>query len=91
MCGELDTMVQSTRKEKTIKYKKFTIDLNGPEGNAYFLIGIARNLAKQLGQDADRVTNEMQQGDYDHLLTVFKGHFGEHVDLIERRKEYDDT
>ena len=29
-------------------YKKQVIDLTGPDGNAYFLIGTAMNLMKQL-------------------------------------------
>jgi len=71
-----------TRKEKTMKYKKCTIDLGGPDGNAYFLMGIARNLAGQLGRDADAITDQMKQGDYDHLLTVFKRNFGEYIELV---------
>jgi hypothetical protein len=65
--------------------KKITINLDGPEGNAFFLIATARNLAKQLSQDVEKVTDEMEQGDYEHLLTVFKEHFGKYVNLIERQ------
>ena len=35
------------------------IDLSGPDGNAFALIGIARNWAKQLGKDATAITAEM--------------------------------
>lgn len=52
-----------------------TIDLSGPDGNAFALMGHARNLAKQLDKDGKAITNEMMQGDYDDLVAVFEREF----------------
>jgi len=57
------------------------IDLTGPQGNAYFLLGTAKNLAKQLGLDGNEITKEMMSGDYEHLLEVFDENFGMFVTL----------
>lgn len=69
-----------------IKSKKSTgivIDLTGPDGNAFVLIGKAGNLSKQLGLDKDAIQKEMMQGDYDHLVKVFDKHFGDFVTLLK--------
>jgi len=58
-----------------------TIDLTGPQGNAYYLLGTASNLAKQLGLDATQITNQMKSGDYENLLEVFDSNFGSIVTL----------
>lgn len=67
-----------------IKSKKQTgieIDLTGPDGNAFVLIGKAGNLAKQLGLDKSKIQAEMMSGDYENLVSVFDKHFGEFVTL----------
>ena len=57
------------------------IDLTGPDGNAFVLIGTAGNLAKQLGLDAKAIREEMMKGDYENLVNVFDKHFGNFVTL----------
>jgi hypothetical protein len=57
------------------------IDLTGPDGNAFFLIGTASKLAKQLGLDADKIKAEMMSGDYENLVNTFDKHFGHFVTL----------
>lgn len=65
-----------------------TIDLNGPQGNAFFLLGQAKMWTRQLKDvDADRynwdrIQSEMTSGDYDHLLRVFTEYFGEFVEFV---------
>ena len=53
-----------------------TIDLSGPDGNAFVLMGYANNLAKQMDLDRKAIVNDMMSGDYDHLLEVFENNFG---------------
>jgi hypothetical protein len=53
-----------------------TIDLSGPDGNAYALVSYARRYARQLKLDGDAIIKDMMSGDYDHLLQVFEMHFG---------------
>jgi hypothetical protein len=57
------------------------IDLTGPDGNAFVLIGTAGNLAKQLGLDSKAIREEMMAGDYENLVNVFDKHFGDFVTL----------
>ena len=52
------------------------IDLNGPEGNAFVLLGFAQQWAKDLGKDAKVIRDEMTSGDYENLVKVFKREFG---------------
>ncbi len=57
------------------------IDLTGPQGNAFFLIGTANNLAKQLGLDTKKIQLEMMGGDYENLVKTFDKYFGKFVIL----------
>ena len=63
------------------KTKGIEIDLTGPQGNAFFLLGTAKNLAKQLGLDGNEIQKEMMSGDYENLLQVFDENFGSVVTL----------
>lgn len=72
---------------KNIKDKPGThieIDLNGPQGNAHVLIGLAKQLSKRLGYDRDhteRIVDEMMLTDYEGLLFTFDREFGSIVTL----------
>jgi len=63
--------------------KELIIDLTGPDGNAFVLMGTAVSLAKQLGKDGKAIREEMMAGDYEHLLSVFDREFGDYV-ILER-------
>lgn len=60
-----------------------TIDLSGPEGNAFALLGIARSVAKQLGRDPEPILREMKSSDYTYLVEVFKREFGDLYELVD--------
>lgn len=66
---------------KVPRREKITVDLTGPQGNAFWLIGYAKKLGKQLELDTDKINEEMTNGDYEHLITVFDNYFGDFVDL----------
>ena len=66
-------------KKLSQKRSKLELDLTGPDGNAYALMGYASNLAKQLGEDFDPIRKEMMSGDYEHLLKVMEKHFGDFI------------
>lgn len=60
------------------------IDLSGPEGNAFWLIGYGKKLGKELGRSREEINNlanEMIGGNYKQLLEIFKREFGEYVEL----------
>jgi hypothetical protein len=63
------------------KQSGITIDLTGPQGNAFYLLGTAKNLAKQLDLNGLVIMEDMQSGDYENLLEVFDNHFGNIVTL----------
>jgi hypothetical protein len=72
---------------RSIQEKQSTpidIDLTGPDGNAFVLIGLAKNLSKKLGYDHDhteRIVDEMTLSDYEGLLYTFDREFGSLVTL----------
>lgn len=59
------------------------IDLTGPQGNAFVLLGMAKGWARQLGLDFDIIQEEATSGDYENLLQVLDGYFGDFV-IFER-------
>ena len=58
---------------------KIEIDLTGPDGNAFVLMGIARDLAIQLGLNKNLILAEMKSSDYEHLLQVMEKYFGSFI------------
>lgn len=68
--------------KKLIKGKR-KIDLTGPDGNAYVLLGMAKEYAEQLDLDWELVNKEMTRGDYKNLIKVFDSYFGDFVDLYK--------
>jgi len=64
-----------------IENREIILDLTGPDGNAYALMGYARDFAKQLGIDHEPITNEMKSGDYENLVLTFDRYFGRIVTL----------
>ena len=67
-------------KKKT-KKSQIELDLTGPQGNAYVLIGTAMNLARQFGYDDEIIKEQMMSGDYENVVETFDKYFGEHVIL----------
>lgn len=73
-------MIKSRHEKSPIK----EIDLTGPEGNAFVLMGYAKNAGKSLGFSAKKqteISEDMRSGDYEHLLEVFEKHFGDYFVL----------
>jgi hypothetical protein len=64
------------------------IDLSGPQGNAFYLLGVARQLSKELNLDGKAIEHDMMSSNYEHLLEVFEKHFGDYV--ILDRDDYED-
>lgn len=69
---------------KRSKNEKIVIDLSGPQGNAFYLIGVvkstfARSGARELGEN---IAKQMMEGDYERLLKLFDLYLGDHYDLV---------
>ena len=71
------------RKKVVNKKRPVIIDLTGPDGNAFVLLGYAKSYAKQLGLPFGKIQDEMTSGDYENLIQVFDKYFGSFV-ILER-------
>jgi hypothetical protein len=72
------------RDKAELYNQPITIDLTGPEGNSFVLLGYAARIGKQMGMTKEAIAEikkDMTSGDYEHLVNVFDKHFGECVVL----------
>ena len=63
---------------------KMVIDLDGPQGNAFNLLGVAQRTGHRLGFAAahlESIMADMTSSNYDHLISVFDSNFGDYIDL----------
>jgi len=63
------------------------VDLSGPQGNAYALMGVARSIGRQLNRPYNEIKDietKMMSGDYDYLVKVL---FLEYGDFIQFKKD----
>lgn len=70
---------------------KIVIDIDGPNGNAFYLLGVAQNLCKQIGKNPEKIIAKMKNGDYINLLKVFDKYFGIVVTLQTSNPDYLDA
>ena len=72
-------------REKLHKHQNLpiVIDLTGPDGNAFALMGYAKRFSRDLGKDDKALLKSMQSGDYENLIKVFDDAFGDFV-ILER-------
>ena len=66
-----------------------TIDLSGPDGNAFSLMARADDFLRQLGRRDEfrAMRTDMMSGGYDNLLDIFEKNFGDYVTLINKPGE----
>ena len=62
---------------KRPKKSKIEIDLTGPDGNAFVLLSIAKDLCHKTGIEWEPVKNEMTSGNYENLLLTMDKYFGD--------------
>ena len=70
-------------KNKENHPQELVIDLTGPEGNVFALIGYAHRLAKQLDLDESKIVEQMKSSDYENAVKVFDDNFGSFVTLLK--------
>lgn len=63
---------------------KKIINLNGPDGNAWVLLGYGKQICKATGRDWESIRTEMTSGDYDNLVKVFKKNFCDYFKLVKK-------
>jgi hypothetical protein len=70
--------IKDKRKQQLIE-----IDLNGFQGNAFYIIALANKLSSSMGLNPKKIEQEMTSSDYDNLIKVFDSYFGHHVILYK--------
>ena len=70
------------KRKKDIPPYPIVIDLTGPDGNVFVLMGKAKGFAKDLGLNGDEIIEDMKSSDYEHAVKVFDDNFGDFVTLL---------
>ena len=75
--------LKMTIRKKTINERPL-IDLSGPQGNAYYLMGLVIKTFRQSGAPelGESIVEEMKKGDYEHLVKTFDLYLGEKFDIV---------
>ena len=64
--------------------RRLEIDLSGPMGNAFALMGYARRLGRELGWSqahCEAIVKTMKMSNYENLIKTFDEFFGDYVTL----------
>jgi hypothetical protein len=72
------------------KEQRKQIDLRGPDGNVFVLIGTGIRWMQQLGHSKEEIEafkKEMMSSDYTHAVQTFDNHFGRLCDLIMPKQQ----
>jgi hypothetical protein len=72
------------RNKEEKKDSGIEIDLTGPEGNAFVLLGYAQRFCRTLRyneEKTERILDEMRLTDYEGLIYTFNREFGSFVTL----------
>ena len=71
------------KDRKELKHKMIEIDLSGPDGNAFVLLGLANRLGKQMYgyEKTEKILEEMRLSTYELLILTFDKYFGSVVTL----------
>ena len=70
-------------KDRREMNPQIEIDLSGPEGNAFVLLGYASRLGKQIygHEKTEAILEEMKMSTYELLILTFDKYFGSVVTL----------
>ena len=65
------------------------VNLDGPDGNAFVLLGMAQKLSKRndVNKTSKEIIDEMKSGDYNHLVGTFNKYFSHLVELQTTKVE----
>ena len=71
------------KDRREIKHKPIEIDLNGPQGNAFVLLGLANKLGQRIYgyKKTEEILEEMKLSTYELLILTFDKYFGSIVTL----------
>ena len=69
------------KEKKERVNRQIEIDLTGPEGNVFFLIGTGVKWCKEIGLDPVEFREKMMSSDYENAVQTFEDYFGDFVIL----------
>lgn len=75
-------MITKKLPPKKERVQSIMIDINGPDGNAYCLLGMAGHLSEELHWSKEKekqIQDEMTSSDYINLVKTFDKYFGDFV------------
>ena len=75
-------LIMAIKNKSDIPPYPILIDLTGPDGNVFVLMGKAKGFARDLDLDGDKIINEMMSSDYENAVKVFDKNFGSFVTLL---------
>ena len=65
-----------------------SINMDGPAGNAVSLMATAKHMAKNHGENGNKIVREMREtGDYDMLVQTLLFYFGDYIRLVNSHNE----
>ena len=70
------------KNKKDIPPYPIVIDLTGPDGNVFVLMGKAKRFAQDLDLNSDLIIRDMMSSDYENAVQVFDKYFGSFVTLL---------
>ena len=62
-----------------------TINLSGPEGNAFYILGKAQQYCKDHNftpEKTKEILDDMKSKDYKHLVYIFQSQFGDEYEIV---------
>jgi len=66
---------------------KIPIDMSGPNGNIFSIMGLAKQVCKDIGKEFEPIQKEMNDsGDYFKVLEIFEREFGDYYELENKPK-----
>ena len=62
---------------------RISIDLSGPDGNAFVVMGKAKRWHRDLGIQTpwNEIQTEMMSGNYQNLILTLEKYFGKYIDI----------
>jgi uncharacterized protein YjfI (DUF2170 family) len=66
--------------------EEIIINLKEPEGNAFNLLAIAKDLSHSNKFNWDDIYTELTSDDYNNLITVMENYFGDQILFLGKQK-----
>lgn len=69
------------KKHQPWEYDNKIIVTLATQGNAFYLMGLAKRISQKIGIEYNSILDKMMSGDYENLIRVFEENFSDFVIL----------